>query len=220
MDKDTYSPIDLRPELPHWRLARLRLRSLVLRSCLGLGHRFGRGVRALDKRAEGRGEDPLYICVVFDTPTGSIMETLSSSVPFKTFPIDEMPTLKARLGKAKTDRIRYITSYTFPRPLSARNTPNPHLAFMQFQTPHDGGPVDDIIQGIARLDHHSRSSGKSIPLSVSRLYNILQCMPVINTQEISYMLGIDTRQAQKYQKAVKMILFHIQRHIEKEMTIT
>jgi len=38
-------------------------------------------------------------------------------------------------------------------------------------------------------------------------------MPVINTQEIRYMLGVDTRQAQKYLKAVKLCLFHIQRHI-------
>jgi len=137
-----------------------------------------------------------------------------------TFPIDEMPFLMARLGKARTDRIRYSSSYTFPQPPSPLNTANPLLSFMQQYRAYDGSPVDDIILGIARLDHHSKAGKHSIPLSVTRLYNILQCMDVINTQEIRYMLGVDTRQAQKYLKAVKLCLFHIQKHINKQQSQT
>lgn len=80
----------------------------------------------------------------------------------------------ARLGKARTDRIRYSSSYTFPQPPSPLNTANPLLSFMQQYRAYDGSPVDDIILGIARLDHHSKAGKHSIPLSVTRLYNILQ----------------------------------------------
>lgn len=91
---------------------------------------------------------------------------------------------------------------------------------MQRQEPFVGSTVDDIIEGVARLDHHNKSGKHSIPLSVTRIYNILQCMEVINTQEIRYMLGVDTRQAQKYLKAIKLCLFHIQRHINKQQIQT
>lgn len=137
-----------------------------------------------------------------------------------TYPIDQMPTLAARLGKARVDRIRYSSSYTFPRPQSPRNTANPLLSFMQQYKAYDGSPVDDIILGIARLDHHSKAGKYSVPLSVTRLYNILQCMDVINTQEIRYMLGVDTRQAQKYLKAIKLCLFHIHRYKNKQQSQT
>jgi len=137
-----------------------------------------------------------------------------------TYPIDEMPSLMARLGKARTDRIRYSSSYTHPRPPSPRNTANPLLSHMQRYKAYDGSRVDDIILGIARLDHHSKAGKHSIPLSVTRLYNILQCMDVINTPEIRYMLGVDTRQAQKYLKAIKLCLFHIQKHIDKQQSQT
>ena len=57
---------------------------------------------------------------------------------------------------------------------------------------------------------------RSIPLSASRIYGILQCMDVINTHEISLMLDVDTRQAQKYLKAVKLVLFHLDRHFKQQ----
>ena len=142
------------------------------------------------------------------------MNVTPGHVPYKDFPIDTMPGLCARLSKARVERIRYHSYVTHPRPPSPRNTPNPLLQYMQRQVPFVGSAVDDIIEGVARLDHHSRKNGPSVPLSVTRLYNILQCMPVISTQEIRYMLGVDTRQAQKYLKAVKLCLFHIQRHID------
>ena len=127
-------------------------------------------------------------------------------------PIDQMINLQRSLGKAKVDRIRYVTLQN-TKPLSrSQNIDNTILQLMQYKQPHDDQCyVDDIVQGIARLDHQM-TKGASKPLSVSRLYNILQCMPLINTREVMAMLGVDTRQAQKYVKACKLAIFHIERH--------
>ena len=51
--------------------------------------------------------------------------------------------------------------------------------------------VDDIIQGVVRLDY-----GNSVPLSATRLYNILQCVEMINTREVMKLMDIELRQAQ------------------------
>lgn len=133
------------------------------------------------------------------------------------YPIEDMPHLNERLmrtgKKAVIDRIRYSGRInTTPQP-KCRNLTNTLLDFMQRHEAYVGGPVDDIIQGIARLDHHQ--SALSTPLSVSRLYAMLQTMPLINTREVSSMLDVDTRQAQKYVKALKLCIFHIERHNKK-----
>jgi len=137
-----------------------------------------------------------------------------TQVPSRHFVINDMPSLAKRLGKAGIDRIRYASLHGHPRPPSPRNTANPYRARLEYVEPYAAGcPVDDIIQGIARLDHHG-TGRRSIPLSASRIYGILQCMDVINTHEISLMLDVDTRQAQKYLKAVKLVLFHLDRHFK------
>ncbi len=125
------------------------------------------------------------------------------------YPIDDMPNFSAHLGKARVDRIRYA-SLADPTPLHrSRNIPNTLIDFMQDReigTP--GCWVDDIIQGVVRLDH-----GNSIPLSASRIYNILQCVEMINTREVMKLMDVEIRQAQKYIKAVKLIMMMIQRHL-------
>lgn len=127
--------------------------------------------------------------------------------------IDEMPLFAAHLGKSRVDRIRYSRVMNTQRQPRAQNIDNTLLAFMQHRQPHaENCPIDDIIQGVARLDHH-QTTGGSKPLSVNRLYNIMQCMPVINTREVMAMMNIEVRQAQKYIKAVKLIMFHINRHL-------
>ena len=50
--------------------------------------------------------------------------------------------------------------------------------------------VDDIIQGVVRLDY-----GNSVPLSATRLYNILQCVEMINTREVMKLMDVELRQA-------------------------
>lgn len=127
-------------------------------------------------------------------------------------PISQMLNLQRSLGKARTDRVRYVTLQNTSRLAKSQNIENIHLQLMQYKDPHAiGCYVDDIVQGIARLDHQM-TKGISKPLSVSRIYNILQCMPLINTREVMAMLDVDTRQAQKYVKACKLVIFHITRH--------
>ena len=132
------------------------------------------------------------------------------------WPIDSMSHFSRHLmqtgKKAVVDRIRYTWVSNPAKQPRSRNIPNRVLSFMQAQVPYASGPISDIIEGIARLDHHQSALSK--PLSVSRLYAILQSMPLINTREVSAMLAVDERQAQKYVKALKLCLFHIQRHLD------
>lgn len=128
-----------------------------------------------------------------------------------THPIEEMPALCARLGKARVDRIRYSSiADSSPLPRS-RNIHNSLLQFMQGKQVGDPGCwVDDIVQGVVRLDY-----GNSLPLSASRLYNILQCVEMINTREVMKLMNIEQRQAQKYIKATKLAMTMIHRHLAK-----
>lgn len=132
------------------------------------------------------------------------------------WPIDSMPTFSQHLmrtgKKTVVDRIRYTRVSNHSKQPRSQNIPNTVLQLMQAQVPYASGPISDIIEGIARLDHHQSAISK--PLSVSRLYAILQTMPLINTREVSAMLAVDTRQAQKYVKALRLCIFHIQRHLD------
>jgi hypothetical protein len=143
------------------------------------------------------------------------MKKLSAAdIPVRDFPIDEVPHLKLRLGKAGADRIRYHQQGPDTSKLpNSTNLINTAMQFMQGKQPGDAGCwVDDIIQGVARLDHH-QSKLRPVPLNVDRLYAVLQCMEVINTREVMKMLGVDKRQAQKYVKAVKLVLTAINREL-------
>lgn len=130
------------------------------------------------------------------------------------YSIDDMHNLKASLGKAKVDRIRYHQSPADTSKMKgSTNINNTILAFMQDKVPGEPGCwVDDIVQGVARLDHQ-QSTLRSVPMSVQRLYNILQCIEVINTRELMKMLNVEKRQAQKYLKAVKLIITAVERHL-------
>lgn len=70
--------------------------------------------------------------------------------------------------------------------------------------------VDDIFQGVVRLDY-----GNTVPLSATRLYNILQCVEMINTREVMKLMNVELRQAQKYIKATKLTMSMIHRHLAK-----
>ncbi len=115
-----------------------------------------------------------------------------------------MPHLKARLGKARTDRIRYVGKADIRKQKHATNVENTVIDQLQFVTLHQPGcPIADVLSGVSRIDH------QSIPLSVNRLYTILQCVETINTREVMAMLDVDKRQAQRYVRAVKFALPHI-----------
>ncbi len=69
-------------------------------------------------------------------------------------PIGKMRNLALRLGKAKVDRIRYVTLQNTQRLAKSQNIDNTVMRLMQFKEPYaDDCYVDDIVQGIARLDH-------------------------------------------------------------------
>jgi len=93
--------------------------------------------------------------------------------------IDDMPHLKARLGKARTDRVRYAGN-TDPAPQKhAANIPNTVIGPMQFVTVHRPGcDITDVLIGIANSD----LSGSNKPLNTRRLFNMFQCMPLVNTR--------------------------------------
>ena len=134
----------------------------------------------------------------------------AADIPVREFKIDEMPILKECLGKAGTARIRYHQE----KPDSSlqrgyKNIPNILLQFMQDKQPNDPGCwVDDIVQGVARADEGSRQG-----LNVELLYVLLQCLELINTREVMKMLQVDKRQAQKYVKAIQLIIVNIERHL-------
>jgi hypothetical protein len=115
-------------------------------------------------------------------------------------PIDQMPHLSARLGKAGTDRIRYHQQGTGLKHKGMANIENILIGAMQDRAPSDYNcSVNDILCGVARSD----ASGVQKPLSVKRLYTVLQCMPNINSKEIGLMMNLEPRQARRYMAALK-----------------
>ena len=119
--------------------------------------------------------------------------------------IDDMPYLKARLGKARSDRVRYAGNADTTHLKCATNIPNSVIAQMQFKRTTDYGcPISDVLQGAANMD-----AGHSLPLSVNRLYSVLQSIEVVNTREVMTMMAVDKRQAQRYVRAVKFVMPHL-----------
>lgn len=65
------------------------------------------------------------------------------------------------------------------------------------------------MEGIARLDWHDRpigNGGSSKPLSVRHLADVLANLHVITTVSIMGALGIGTRHAQRYVKAIELAI--------------
>lgn len=119
--------------------------------------------------------------------------------------IDEMPSLKAQLGKSRADRVRYAGNSDNSKQRNATNIHNTVMWSMQHVVPHQPGcPIADILYGTSFMDNNQKE-----PLSVDRLYNILQCMEIINTREVMAMMAIQKRQAQRYVRAIKFILPNI-----------
>lgn len=120
--------------------------------------------------------------------------------------IDDMPFLKARLGKARTDRVRYAGQQDAEPQKHAANIVNTIIEPMQYVSVHKPGcAVTDVLIGVATAD----TSNGGTPLSTRRLFNMFQCMPVINTRETMKMMDINKRQAQRYVRAFRIALPHI-----------
>ena len=124
--------------------------------------------------------------------------------------VDDMPNLKASLGKARTDRVRlHQTEGTALRTNRTRVTLNTVRERLRDVPAHAGGPVDDIIAGVASLDYNS---GK--PLSASRLHNLLQSTDTLCCPSIMLGLYVDKRQAQRYLAAAKLAITQLSRHFD------
>ncbi|MTI78358.1 MAG: hypothetical protein FH754_13720 [Marinobacter sp.] len=123
-------------------------------------------------------------------------------------PIEEMTHLAARLGQSGMDRIRYAGKANTSEQPRASNIENTVLTEIQTVRPNTPGcRVNELIEGAAILD-----TNQSKPLNINRIFNILQCMQVINTREIRTMTGLNSRQAQKYLRAVKFIIPYLKAH--------
>jgi hypothetical protein len=126
---------------------------------------------------------------------------LTGNIP----PIDQMPALKAQLGKARSDRVRYAGQANPTPPIRGASVTNTVIEPMQCITPHKPScRVSDVLTGVARLD------STRIPLSIARLFTMFQCVPELNTREIMKMTGLNNRQAQRYMRAVKIALPHLE----------
>jgi len=128
----------------------------------------------------------------------------------KTYSIDELPELKAQLGKARTDRVRYHQRGTGRRQAGAANIPNPLYEELLWATRIPSG-AEDILFGIVRS-----IPGGDKDMSITRLWNLLQTLPLINTREVQLLMDLNQRQAQRYVQAAKMALPLLQKHFARE----
>lgn len=70
----------------------------------------------------------------------------------------------------------------------------------------------DVVQGISRLDWHNRKENStecSKPLSVKLLMNILAFIDHVSTSSVAEYLGLGVRHAQRYVKAIELIMPHL-----------
>ena len=70
----------------------------------------------------------------------------------------------------------------------------------------------DIIEGIARLDWHDRpigTGGKTMPLSVRSILEILEWLPIVTNDAVKALLDLDERHARRYVKAIELIVPHM-----------
>ncbi|MCK2047059.1 hypothetical protein [Chromohalobacter moromii] len=143
----------------------------------------------------------------------------------QTYPIDEMPCLKRRLGRGRSAKIRagHIdsqegerldksnTSDTPKRSNREKRIENTVQDAMKERAVGDiGCPASDVIAGIANLDHHSQKE-RNLPLNKISLYVILQELEVISTRNVKGLLDVGHRQAQKYVKACGIALPFLER---------
>lgn len=129
-----------------------------------------------------------------------------------TYSVSDLPNLRKSLGKYHQEKIEYEHD---PTPVKRGNNINNTVLYqMQGRRPSDSFcEVNDVIAGVCRLDNYNQKH-RNIPLSQNRVYNILQCMEIINTREIQKMTGLGDRQARVYLRAVELIVNRLEKHFE------
>ena len=127
-------------------------------------------------------------------------------------PIEEMPNLSKRLGKSGVERVRYPKIKDTSYQKGSVNIDNTVLNQMQYVSPNTlGCPINEYIENAASFNIQD-----SRPLNINRLFNILQCMEVVNTREVVKMTHLSEKQARKYVRAIKFILPFLEREFEKD----
>lgn len=117
-------------------------------------------------------------------------------------PIHRMKHLSHRLGRSKVNRIQYFPKASTRKQSRSLNIENILIHRLQNHTVGDlGCEVADILTGVS----HTFTDGKK-PLNIQFLYDILQCVELINSREVSLLLQVDTRQARKYVRAISYAL--------------
>jgi hypothetical protein len=116
------------------------------------------------------------------------------------------PSLSPTVGKNPAER----------RGRPPKQIPNQFYGFLGPTTIYGRYPffAQDVVEGIARLDWHDRTIGKggsSKPLSVRKLMVILEVVEVITTSDVSKILEIQARHAQRYVKAIELALPYLLR---------
>lgn len=113
-----------------------------------------------------------------------------------------------RTARKKTKEVAATTSN---RGRPSKIILNPFEGFIGPSTEYGQYPyfASDIIEGIARLDWHDRpidQGGSSKPLSVKRLFGIIAELPKVTAKSVGDFLSVNTRQAQRYVKAVELAM--------------
>lgn len=133
----------------------------------------------------------------------------------KIIPAEELRFLRKRIGDVEWQKLSYNHDPSLQK--RANNVENTVLHSMQGRKvgePFCG--ADDIIKGVARLDHHSESrEDRNIPLSTTRIYSILQTMEMINTREVCNLTSLKPRQARRYVKACEIIIPFLQEYFDR-----
>ena len=125
---------------------------------------------------------------------------------------EQIQALDKRLGANADKIIKRVTSRLAPKPnpkslgrpaVSIQNCIQPEM----LEVLHEGDDnwplwVDDVVQGIARLDWYR--TGYNVPLSTKNILRCFAYLDVIDAYQISHLLGIGLRQAQVYLKACSL----------------
>jgi hypothetical protein len=132
---------------------------------------------------------------------------------------EELAALSSKIG-AQADRLIETISIRLKpkRPFAAASSGRGRPA-KAINNPFHGyfGPTStwgaypwwamDVLEGIARLDWHDRSSasgGKSMPLSLSTLLLVLTSLAEVSTLTVGNLTGLAERHARRYVKAVEL----------------
>lgn len=125
-------------------------------------------------------------------------------------PIESMPNLSKRLGKAGCDRIR--AGQLTRNSQTSRSLKNTVKLQMQGFQPGHPGDLSDILTGAAR----SQSDGDK-SLNIERLYVLFQCLEYIDTKAVMKITQLAERQARRYVAACRLALPYLEKYFRKDI---